>query len=139
MLILLAEFLAQYHTGFNVFQYLTLRTILGVLTALFITLFLGPNIIKRLTHHQIGQPVRDDGPETHLSKAGTPTMGGVMILTSILVSTLAWSDLENRFVWIVMFSLVAFGLIGCCDDYLKLRHNDSKGLRARWKIFWRAR
>lgn len=134
MLMQLTSYLTQYHSGFNVFQYLTLRTILGVLTALFIALMVGPSMIRNLARFQIGQPVRDDGPQSHLAKAGTPTMGGLLILVSILVSTLAWSDLSNRFVWIVLLATLLFGAIGWADDYLKLARNNSKGLRALHKI-----
>ena len=138
MLMVFAEYMTQFHSGFNVFQYLTLRTILGVLTALFIALLVGPTMIRNLTRFQIGQPVRDDGPESHLSKAGTPTMGGLMILVSILLSTVAWADLSNRFVWVVMLATVLFGLIGWRDDYLKLARNNSRGLRASQKIMWQS-
>ncbi|MGH2524715.1 MAG: phospho-N-acetylmuramoyl-pentapeptide-transferase, partial [Anaerolineales bacterium] len=100
MFLHLSEFLAEFNSGFRVFQYLTLRTILGVLTALAISLLVGPFMIRRLTHHQIGQSVRDDGPQSHLAKSGTPTMGGLLILTSIVASTLLWSNLGNRFMWV---------------------------------------
>jgi phospho-N-acetylmuramoyl-pentapeptide-transferase len=135
---LLAEHLARVHSGFNVFQYLTLRTILGILTALFIALIIGPSMIRHLARFQIGQTVRDDGPESHLSKAGTPTMGGLLILVSIATSTLLWSDLGNRFVWIVLLTTLAFGAIGWYDDYLKLVRRNSKGLAARYKILWQS-
>ena len=138
MLMYLAEYLTRYHTGFNVFQYITLRTILGVLTALFIALFIGPSMIRHLTRFQIRQNVRDDGPQSHLSKAGTPTMGGVLILVSILASTLLWGDLDNRFVWVVMTTTLLFGVIGFVDDYLKLARRNSKGLRAPYKYFWQS-
>jgi len=133
MLLALAELLAQYSSGFRVFQYLTLRTILGALTALFIALMIGPHMIKRLTLRQIGQTVRDDGPQSHLSKAGTPTMGGALILLSIVVSSLLWGDLGNRFLWIALLTTLAFGVIGWVDDYLKLSRKNSKGLAARHK------
>ncbi len=138
MLMYLAEYLTRYHTGFNVFQYITLRTILGVLTALFIALVIGPSMIRHLTRFQIRQNVRDDGPQSHLSKAGTPTMGGVLILVSILASTLLWADLDNRFVWVVMTTTLLFGVIGFIDDYLKLARRNSKGLRAPYKYFWQS-
>ncbi|MEQ8233087.1 MAG: phospho-N-acetylmuramoyl-pentapeptide-transferase [Gammaproteobacteria bacterium] len=138
MLMYLAEYLTRYHTGFNVFQYITLRTILGVLTALFIALLIGPAMIRHLTRFQIRQNVRDDGPQTHLSKAGTPTMGGMLILVSILASTLLWSDLHNRFVWVVILTTVLFGAVGFADDYLKLIRRNSKGLRAPYKYFWQS-
>jgi phospho-N-acetylmuramoyl-pentapeptide-transferase len=138
MLIELTAWLARYYSGFNVFQYLTLRTILGVLTALFIALMIGPWMIKALARLQIGQNVRDDGPASHLSKAGTPTMGGALIIVSIAASTLLWSDLGNRFVWVVLTSTLVFGAIGWADDYRKLVKRDSKGLSARQKILWQS-
>jgi phospho-N-acetylmuramoyl-pentapeptide-transferase len=138
MLLYLAEYLVRFETGFNVFQYLTFRAILGALTALLISLLLGPWMIRRLTFHQIGQQVRDYGPESHLPKAGTPTMGGALILVSIAISTLLWADLGNRFVWIVLFVMLGFGLIGFVDDYKKLVVGDSRGLQARWKYFWQS-
>ncbi len=138
MLMHLTDYLAQYYSGFNVFQYLTLRTILGVLTALFIALLIGPGMIRHLVRFQIGQTVRDDGPQSHLSKAGTPTMGGLLILVSIAASTLLWSDLSNRFVWVVLITTLLFGAIGFYDDYLKLVRRDARGLRAPYKIFWQS-
>ncbi|MEW8586225.1 MAG: phospho-N-acetylmuramoyl-pentapeptide-transferase, partial [Candidatus Thiodiazotropha sp.] len=138
MLLYLTDWLAQFDSGFRVFQYLTMRTILGVLTALLISLLLGPMMIRRLSFHQIGQTVRDDGPETHFSKAGTPTMGGALILVAIAIATLLWADLSNRYVWIVLIVTLIFGLIGLVDDYKKLVLNDPKGLSARWKYFWQS-
>jgi phospho-N-acetylmuramoyl-pentapeptide-transferase len=138
MLLYLADYLAQYHSGFNVFQYLTLRAIFGALTALLISFFVGPVMIRRLRHHQIGQTVRSDGPESHLSKAGTPTMGGTLILVAIATSTLLWSDLSNRYVWIIVGVTLAFGCIGWVDDYRKLVLNDSRGLPGRYKYFWQS-
>lgn len=133
MLFWLAEYLLQFESGFNVFRYLTLRTILGVLTALFISFILGPYLIRHLTHKQIGQSVREDGPATHLDKIGTPTMGGLLILISIGVSTLCWADLSNRYVWVVLLVTLLFGVIGLVDDYKKVTRNDSRGLSARHK------
>lgn len=133
MLFWLAEYLLQFESGFNVFRYLTLRTILGVLTALFISFILGPYLIRHLTHKQIGQSVREDGPATHLDKIGTPTMGGLLILISIGLSTLCWADLSNRYVWVVLLVTLLFGVIGLVDDYKKVTRNDSRGLRARHK------
>jgi len=133
MLYRLAELLAQHYSGFRVFSYLTLRAILAALSALSIALVVGPLMIRRLTEHQIGQNVRDFGPESHLKKQGTPTMGGALILVAMLTSTLLWSDLGNRYVWIVTAVTAAFGLIGFYDDYLKLVVGNSKGLAARWK------
>ena len=138
MLIYLADYLTAYHSGFNVFQYITLRTILGVLTALGIALLIGPVMIRRLSHLQIGQNVRVDGPETHLSKAGTPTMGGLLILVSIAASTLLWGDLSNRFIWVVLVTTGVFGAIGWADDYLKLTKGSSKGLSAVSKYSWQS-
>jgi phospho-N-acetylmuramoyl-pentapeptide-transferase len=120
MLLYLTEFLTRFESGFNVFSYLTMRAILGALTALLISLLVGPWMIRRLSFHQIGQTVRDFGPESHLPKAGTPTMGGTLILVAILISTLLWAQPGNRFVWIVMLVTLAFGLIGFVDDYRKL-------------------
>ncbi|MFT5503597.1 MAG: phospho-N-acetylmuramoyl-pentapeptide-transferase [Gammaproteobacteria bacterium] len=138
MLVSLAEFLSTYYSGFNVFQYLTLRTILGVLTALAISLIVGPSMIRYLNSYNIGQTVRTDGPESHFSKAGTPTMGGALILVAIVVSTLLWSNLSSRFVWIVLYVTIGFGVIGWVDDYRKIRLKSSKGLSAKGKIFWQS-
>ncbi len=133
MLYRLTELLALHYSGFRVFSYLTLRAILAALSALSIAMIVGPWMIRRLTEHQIGQNVRDFGPQSHLKKQGTPTMGGALILVAMLASTLLWSDLGNRYVWIVTAVTTAFGLIGFYDDYLKLVVGDSKGLAARWK------
>lgn len=138
MLYYLADWLTGIWSGFNVFQYLTFRSILGVLTALGVSLLVGPWMIQHLTFRQIGQTVRSDGPQTHLSKTGTPTMGGTLILFSILVSTLLWGDLANRYIWVLLGVLTAFGLIGFVDDYRKLVLRDPKGLPARWKFFWQS-
>jgi phospho-N-acetylmuramoyl-pentapeptide-transferase len=138
MLLYLAEYLTQFDSGFNVFRYLTLRAILGVLTALVISFLVGPMMIRRLSALQIGQSVRDDGPESHFSKAGTPTMGGALLLVAISVSTLLWSDLGNRYVWTVLVVTLLFGIIGLVDDYKKLVLRDSRGLSARLKYFWQS-
>jgi phospho-N-acetylmuramoyl-pentapeptide-transferase len=138
MLLWLAEYLTEYHSGFNVFQYITMRTILGALTALFMALIIGPALIRYLGRYQIGQAVRDDGPETHLAKAGTPTMGGLLILVSVSVSTLCWADLHNRFVWVVFLVTLTFGAIGFVDDYRKVVRRDPEGLRPRWKYLWQS-
>ena len=138
MFLYLTEYLTQFHSGFGVFQYLTLRAILGVLTALVISFIVGPYMIRKLSAYQIGQPIRDDGPETHLVKAGTPTMGGALILIAIGVSALLWSDLGNRYVWIVILVTMAFGTIGWVDDYKKLVKQDPEGLKARYKYFWQS-
>ncbi|WMS88677.1 phospho-N-acetylmuramoyl-pentapeptide-transferase [Pleionea litopenaei] len=138
MLLWLAEYLQQYYSGFNVFNYLTFRAILSVITALGISLFIGPIMIRKLTHYQIGQTVRTDGPQSHLSKSGTPTMGGALILIAIALSTLLWGDLDNRHVWVVLLTTLGFGVIGWVDDYRKLIRKDPKGLPAKWKYFWQS-
>lgn len=138
MLLLLAEYLQQYYKGFAVFQYLTLRGIFGVLTALVMSLWLGPKMIRTLRNLQIGQSVRTDGPQSHLSKSGTPTMGGALILASITISTLLWADLSNRYVWIVLLVTLLFGAIGWVDDYRKVVEKNSRGLPGRWKYFWQS-
>ena len=138
MLFWLTEYLTQFHSGFNVFQYITLRIILGVLTSLFISLLIGPYLIRRLNHYQIGQSVRDDGPESHLSKSGTPTMGGLLILVSIAVGTFCWADLSNRFIAVVLLVTLAFGIIGWIDDYRKVVHRNPKGLSSRQKFLWQS-
>ncbi len=138
MLLYLSEYLAGFYSGFNVFQYLTLRAILGVLTALLISFAVGPIMIRRLSLYQIGQQVRQDGPETHTIKAGTPTMGGALILVAVAVATLLWADLANRFVWIVLVFTLLFGVIGWVDDYKKLVLRNSDGLAARYKYLWQS-
>lgn len=138
MLLYLTDYLTQFHSGFSVFQYITLRGILGILTSLVICFVIGPTMIKKLSHYQIGQPIRDDGPETHFSKAGTPTMGGALILVSVAVSTLLWSDLSNRYVWVVLGTTLLFGVVGWVDDYKKLVKKDPEGLRAKYKYFWQS-
>ncbi len=136
MLLALTEYLQQFHSGFNVFQYLTLRAILGTITALVLSLIIGPRMIRKLTSYKIGQQVRNDGPQSHLSKAGTPTMGGALILVSVAISTLLWSDLHSRQMWIALIVTLAFGLIGGVDDYKKLVYGNSKGLSAKSKYLW---
>jgi phospho-N-acetylmuramoyl-pentapeptide-transferase len=138
MLLSLANYLSQYYSGFNVFQYLTLRAILGVLTALLISFLVGPEMIRRLGRYQIGQPVRDDGPQSHLVKAGTPTMGGALILVAVVIATLLWADLHNRYVWIVLLVTLSFGAIGWVDDYRKLVLKNSAGISARSKFAWQS-
>lgn len=138
MLYWLADYISDYISAFNVFKYLTLRAILGILTSLGISLLLGPAVIRRLNAMQIGQAVRDDGPESHLIKAGTPTMGGALILLSIFTSTLLWADLSNRYVWVVLGVTFLFGLVGWVDDYRKVVEKHSQGLSARWKYFWQS-
>ncbi len=138
MLLLLTAYLSKYFTFFTVFNYLSLRAILGVLTALFISLLIGGKVIRLLQRLQIGQAVRDDGPQSHLSKAGTPTMGGVMILFSIAISTLLWGDLTNPYVWVTLLTMIAFGAVGWVDDYRKVVEKNSRGLPAKWKYFWQS-
>jgi phospho-N-acetylmuramoyl-pentapeptide-transferase len=138
MLLFLAEFLARYESGFQVFQYLTFRGILGAGTALAISLLVGPYMIRRLNYHQVGQAVRVDGPESHLTKAGTPTMGGALILVAIGISTLLWADLRNPYIWIVLMVTAVFGAVGWVDDYRKVVEKDSRGLPARWKYLWQS-
>ncbi|WP_334019864.1 phospho-N-acetylmuramoyl-pentapeptide-transferase [Alteromonas sp. S015] len=138
MLIWLADWLTQFDSGFNVFSYLTLRAILSTLTALLIAILIGPKMIRYLQRMQIGQTVRDDGPQSHLSKSGTPTMGGLLILAAIVVSGLLWADLTNRYVLVTLTVVVAYGVIGFVDDYRKVIRKDSKGLIARWKYFWQS-
>ena len=133
MLYWLAKQLAAHYSAFNVFSYLTLRGILSVASALLISLAVGPAMIRGLSAGQIGQVVREDGPQSHLSKKGTPTMGGALILVAICVATLLWADLSNRYIWIILGTTIAFGLIGFLDDYLKLVVGNSRGLPARWK------
>ena len=136
MLYWLSKKFATTESFFNVFQYLTLRTILAVISALAISWLIGPAMIRWLSRYQVGQVVRDDGPQTHLKKAGTPTMGGTLIIVAISIATLLWADLGNRFVWVVLGVLLLCGLVGFYDDYLKLVVRNSKGLAPRWKYLW---
>lgn len=136
MLYELTGWLQQYESGFNVFAYLTFRAILGILTALIFSFVFGPWLIRRLTSMKVGQVVRDDGPQSHLSKAGTPTMGGALILVAVSAGTLLWADLSNRYIWFALLVTLAFGAVGFVDDYKKIRHGNSKGLSARHKYFW---
>jgi len=138
VLLILAERLTELHSGFNVFQYLTLRTIFGVLTALLIALLVGPYVIRSLSRSQIGQNIRSDGPESHHAKAGTPTMGGLLILVSVISSTLLWADLSNRFVWIALVVTLLFGAVGWMDDYRKVVRKNPKGLSAKYKFFFQS-
>src|SRR6202023_612802 len=133
MLLFLTEYLAKFYSGFHVFQYLTLRGILAAVTALLVALLIGPGMISLLSRYQIGQVVRSDGPKSHVQKSGTPTMGGGLILVAMGISTLLWADLSVRFVWVLLGTTLAFGLIGFYDDYLKLVVGNSKGLAARYK------
>ncbi|MCC6868266.1 MAG: phospho-N-acetylmuramoyl-pentapeptide-transferase [Burkholderiales bacterium] len=138
MLVLLAEWLEQFARAFNVFSYITLRAVLATITALVISFLIGPRMIAWLARMKIGQAVRDDGPRTHLVKAGTPTMGGALILVSIVVTTLLWGNLGNRFVWVVLLVTLGFGVVGWVDDWRKVVHRNPKGLSARAKFFWQS-
>jgi len=134
MLLYLIDYLTNIYSGFNAFTYITLRAVMSALTALVMSFILGPIVIRRLTSRQIGQTVRQDGPQSHLPKAGTPTMGGALILLAIICSTLLWADLDSRYIWTVLLVTIAFGVIGWVDDYRKLILQDSEGLAARWKL-----
>jgi phospho-N-acetylmuramoyl-pentapeptide-transferase len=138
MLLWLTEALARDIRAFNVFSYLTLRAVLACMTSLCISFIVGPRVIAWLTKMKIGQSIRDDGPQTHLVKAGTPTMGGALILVSVVVTTLLWGDLDNRFVWVVLLVTVGFGAVGWVDDYRKVVYRNPKGLSARAKLFWQS-
>jgi phospho-N-acetylmuramoyl-pentapeptide-transferase len=138
MLYWLTQLLEQIYRNFGVFHYISLRSILAALTALFFSLFFGPKMIRYLTALKVGQTVRDDGPKTHLIKAGTPTMGGLLILLSIDISLILWGDLTNAYVWLVLLVMNGFAAIGAVDDYRKLVLKNSRGLPARWKYFWQS-
>jgi len=138
MILYLVEYLEQFHDGFNVFQYITLRAVLAAITALLISFMVGPYMIRRLSRYRIGQVVRDDGPETHLAKAGTPTMGGALILVAVAITTLLWGRLDNRYVWVVLLTTLAFGAVGWVDDYRKLVLQDPRGLASRYKYLWQS-
>jgi phospho-N-acetylmuramoyl-pentapeptide-transferase len=134
MLLALANWIAPEVRAFNVFGYITLRAVLATMTALIISFVVGPGMIRKLTEYKIGQSIRDDGPQSHLIKAGTPTMGGALILVSIAITTLLWADLRNRFVWVVLLVILGFGAIGWIDDYRKVVYRNPKGLSARVKF-----
>jgi len=138
MMLWLAQFLSEVDQGFNVVRYITLRSIFAALTSLLICLLYGPALIRWLLAAKIGQSVRSDGPQTHLVKAGTPTMGGAMIILAVALSTLLWSDLSVRQVWVVLFVTIGFGVIGWVDDYRKIMQGNSDGLSAKEKILWQA-
>ena len=138
MLFELADWIARHFVAPHLFQYITFRTIMAALTALAVSLLLGPALIRKLSALKAGQVVRTDGPQTHLVKAGTPTMGGVMILLAVTVATVLWADLHNRYVWVVLAVMLTFGVIGFYDDYRKLVLKDSRGLASRWKYFWQS-
>ncbi|MCE9632840.1 MAG: phospho-N-acetylmuramoyl-pentapeptide-transferase [Methylophilales bacterium] len=136
MLLELFRWLAHDVRTFNVFNYITLRAVMATLTALMISFVVGPVMIRKLTQYKVGQSVRDDGPQTHLIKAGTPTMGGALILVAIVISTLLWADLTNRYVWVVLIVTLGFGIVGWVDDWRKVVYRNPKGLSAREKYFW---
>ncbi len=138
MLLWLFQMLGEDISAFNVFNYITLRAVMAVLTALVISFVVGPWMIERLKIMKFGQAVRDDGPQTHLVKAGTPTMGGALILTAVAVSTLLWMDLTNKYVWVALLTTLGFGIIGWVDDYKKIVHKNPRGLIARWKYLWQS-
>ena len=138
MLVWLSDYLMEFNSAFAVLQYITVRGIFSVLTALGVSLLVGPILIRALNANQIGQVIRDDGPQSHLSKAGTPTMGGVLILVGITVSTLLWSDLTNHYVWVLLLVTLAFGAVGWVDDYRKVFRKNAVGLPARWKYSWQS-
>src|SRR5438270_9056065 len=140
MLLEFAEWLAKDPAlrFFNVFGYITLRVVLAALTALAISFIVGPAMIRKLTTYKIGQAVRDDGPQSHLIKTGTPTMGGALILVSVAITSILWADLSNRYVWIVLFTTLGFGIVGWVDDWRKVVHRNPKGLSARAKFFWQS-
>ena len=138
MLLELTQWLAKDIRAFNVFNYITLRAVLACLTSLVLSFVVGPSMIRKLTAYKIGQAVRDDGPQSHLTKAGTPTMGGALILVSVCVTVLLWADLSNRFVWVVLAVTMAFGAVGWVDDYRKVVHRNPKGLSAKSKFFWQS-
>lgn len=138
MLLELAQWIAQHVRGFSVFNYITLRTVLAAMTALFFSLAVGPGVIRWLAAKKIGQAVRADGPRTHLVKSGTPTMGGILILIAVVVTTLLWSDLSNRYVWTVLVVTLGFGIVGWYDDWKKVVYRDPNGLASRWKFFWQS-
>ena len=138
MLLELAEWMARHFTSLHLFQYITFRAIMAALTALCVSLLLGPALIRKLAALKAGQVVRSDGPQTHLAKAGTPTMGGLLIIFAVAIATLLWADLGNRYVWVVLAVTLMFGVIGFYDDYRKLVLKDSRGLASRWKYFWQS-
>jgi len=133
MLLELTRWLQQLEGLFGLFGYLTFRGILAALTALFLSLWWGPAVIRRLAQYKGGQPIRQDGPQSHFSKAGTPTMGGALILFAVVAAVLLWGDLRNKYVWVVLLVMVAFGAIGWYDDWIKIVKRDPNGLKSRWK------
>jgi phospho-N-acetylmuramoyl-pentapeptide-transferase len=138
MLLEIAQWLSREMHSFQVFNYITLRAVMATLTSLIISFLVGPTLIRKLTYYKVGQSVRTDGPQTHLIKSGTPTMGGALILVAIAVSTLLWADLSNKYIWVVLFTTIGFGVIGWVDDWRKVVHRNPKGLSAKEKYFWQS-
>ncbi len=138
MLVWFFDYLSRYYHAFNVFEYITLRAVLAALTGLIISLLLGAPIIRRLKRLKVGQVVRTEGPKSHYVKTGTPTMGGVLILLSMTISSLLWAKWNNPKIWMVLLLMLSFGLIGWLDDYRKVTRKDPKGLASRWKYFWQS-
>ena len=138
MILYLTNYLTQFESGFTVFDYITMRAIFSALTALMLSFVFGPKMIAKFNTSQLNQPVRDDGPKTHLQKSGTPTMGGALILMAVSVSTLLWSEISNPYIWIILFVTISYGLIGYIDDYKKIIKNNSDGISAWTKIFWQS-
>ena len=138
MLIYLTEYLQQYISGFGVFSYITMRAIMSVLTALILSFMVGPAMIRWLTRLKVGQAIRQDGPQTHLIKAGTPTMGGTMIIFSVAMAVILWGDLTNHYLLVITLSMLGFGVIGFIDDYKKVVYKDPNGMRARTKYLWQS-
>ena len=138
MLIYLTEYLQQFVSGFGVFSYITMRTIMSVLTALLISFLVGPAMIRWLTRLKVGQSIRQDGPQTHLIKSGTPTMGGTLIIFSVAIAVILWGKLSNHYLLIVTISMLGFGVIGFIDDYKKVVYKDPNGMRARTKYLWQS-
>jgi phospho-N-acetylmuramoyl-pentapeptide-transferase len=138
MLLIVFQWMAEDIRAFNVFSYITLRAMLAALTALSISFLIGPAMIRSLTTHKVGQSVRNDGPQSHLTKAGTPTMGGALILMATLITTLLWADLSNSYIWLVLLTTLGFGAIGWVDDYRKVIQHNSKGISAATKFFWQS-
>lgn len=138
MLLWLADYLSSYMSALHVFQYLTLRGVLSIITALALSLLLGPWMVRQLNAYQIGQTIRDIGPATHLQKSGTPTMGGLLIIATTFLTVLLWADLNNRYVWLVMAAMLVFGVIGLADDYRNVIEKSARGLPARWKYLWQS-
>lgn len=138
MLHYLSDLLADWYSGFNVLQYITLRTVFAAISALLISVIAGPTVIKFLTRLNIGQTIREEGPKSHYPKKGTPTMGGVLIILTITLTTLLWADVYNRYVVMTLATMLLFGLLGGIDDYIKLKRGNSAGLSARVKFFWQS-